>query len=131
MLGKREPEIYGSRSFEDYLEELRVRFPGEEIAFFQSNCEGEIIDKLQSAGFAPECRGIILNAGAYSHYSLAIADAIGAAPAPVVEVHISNIHSREEYRRKSVTAERAKAVIAGAGLEGYALAVTYLSGLKK
>lgn len=126
LLGTREPEIYGSRSFEDFLKDLRHEFPEVPLPYFQSNCEGEIIDRIHEAAADPDCRGIIINPGAYSHYSLAIADAIGTVKLPVVEVHISNIHAREEYRRHSVTAERASGVIAGLGLEGYRLALLAL-----
>lgn len=129
LLGRREPEIYGRESFNDYLPRLSSQFSGEEIVYFQSNCEGDIIDCLHDYGFRPECRGIVINPGAYSHYSVAIADAIASIPVPVVEVHISNIHAREEYRRHSVTAERARGVIAGLGLDGYRLAIDFL--LKK
>lgn len=131
LLGKREPEIYGHTDFETYLRELRSWFPEEEIDFFQSNCEGDIVDKIQQYGFNTECKGIIINPAAYSHYSIAIADAIAAIPVPVVEVHISNIHSREEFRRHSVTAEKVKGVIAGLGLDGYNLALSYLTSNKK
>lgn len=126
LLGKREPDIYGHRSFEDFLGELRAELPGETINYFQSNSEGEIIDELQRRGFEADCRGIILNAGGYSHYSVAIADAVAAIPAPVVEVHISNIHAREDFRHSTVTAKRARGVVAGLGLEGYRLAALYL-----
>ena len=126
LLGKREPDLYGSVSFEDYMPRLRSKFPTETIVYFQSNAEGAIIDTLQEYGFMPECRGIVINPGAYSHYSIAIADAIAAIPAPVIEVHITNIHGREEYRRHSVTAEKARGVIAGLGLDGYRLAIEAL-----
>ena len=127
LLGKREPEIYGSESFEDFLHNLRERFPHIPIEYFQSNCEGEIITKLHKLGFdTPECKGIIINPGAYAHYSYAIADAIAAIKLPVVEVHISNIYAREEFRHKSVTAPMCKGMISGLGLEGYALAISYL-----
>ena len=126
LLGKREPEIYGSEDFGSCLERLRADFPGEEIRYFQSNSEGAIIDAIQRHGFDPACRGIIINPGAYSHYSIAIADAIAAVPARIVEVHISNIHAREQYRQRSVTAGKAAGVIAGLGLEGYRLAASYL-----
>lgn len=126
LLGGREPEIYGNETFTDFLALLRADFPKEEIRYFQSNSEGALIDAIQEAGMNPRCRGIIINPGAYSHYSIAIADAIAAIPTPVIEVHISNIHSREEYRRHSVTAEKAKGVIAGLGLDGYRLALNYL-----
>jgi len=124
LLGKREPEIYGSRSFDDYLEELRVAFPNHRLHYFQSNHEGELIDKVQSAGF--QLDGILLNAGGYTHTSVALADAVAAVPAPVIEVHISNPNSREEFRRHSYLSPYCKAVVSGFGLESYRLA---LSGL--
>lgn len=127
LLGKREPEIYGSRSFEDYLEELRKDFPKLHIHYYQSNSEGEIIDAIQEAGFRADCQGIIINPGAYSHYSIAIADAFSSVRARIIEVHISNIHSRENYRHHSVTAEKADGVIAGLGLEGYRMALQFLT----
>lgn len=126
LLGTREPDIYGTRSFDDFLGELRSEFPDADIRYYQSNSEGDIIDCIQQAGMDPECRGIIINPGAYSHYSIAIADAIGSVKAPVIEVHISNIHAREPYRRQSVTAERTAGVIAGLGLAGYRLALLAL-----
>lgn len=126
LLGRREPEIYGSQDFQSFLGSLKKEFPDEQIEYFQSNCEGDIIDQIQKTGFDPSCRGIILNPGGYSHYSVAIADAISAIPVPVVEVHISNIHAREEFRHKSVTARAAKGLIAGLGLDGYRLAVHHL-----
>ncbi len=126
LLGRRQPEIYGHASFEDTLAELRSDFADTDITYFQSNSEGELIDHIQHTGFDPECGGIILNPGAYAHYSIAIADAIEAIPAPVIEVHISNIHAREEFRHKSVTARAARAVIAGCGRDGYALALLHL-----
>lgn len=128
LLGVREPEIYGNVNFEDFLCKLRSDFPGEKIDYFQSNSEGEIIDIIHKAGCDKECKGIIINPGAYSHYSLAIADAFSSVPAPIIEVHISNIHAREEYRRLSVTAEKARGVIAGLGLQGYRLALIHLLG---
>ena len=126
MLGVREPDIYGRETFESYLEKLKALFPGEEIKYFQSNSEGELIDCIQKAGMLPECRGIVLNPAAYTHYSIAIADAISSVKAPVVEVHISNIHARESFRHETVTGARAKAVLTGFGLKGYELAVSYL-----
>lgn len=126
LLGKRCPEIYGAGTFGETLAEIREDFSDVRIDYFQSNSEGEIIDNLHRAGYDPECRGIIINPGAYAHYSIAIADAIEAIPVPVVEVHISNIHSREDFRHKSVTARAARAVIAGCGRDGYALAILYL-----
>ena len=130
LLGKRQPEIYGNRDFQSFLHELRKRFPNIAIEYIQSNCEGEIISALHRLGYeADDCKGIIINPGAYAHYSYAIADAIASIPTTVVEVHISNIAAREEFRRKSVTAPACKAMISGCGLEGYALAVSFLSSL--
>lgn len=129
LLGRREPEIYGSQTFESCLDRLRADFPDEDIRYFQSNCEGDIVTAIQQAGFDPACKGIIINPGAYTHYSIAIADAIAAIPAPTVEVHISNIHAREQFRRHSVTAEKARGVIAGLGLDGYRLALLALKSL--
>lgn len=129
LLGKRQPEIYGNSDFETFLRELREKFPEDELEYFQSNSEGEIIDYLHKAGYErPDCRGIVINPGAYAHYSYAIADAILSIPVEVIEVHISNIHSREEFRRKSVTAASCKALLSGFGLKGYELALTYLKG---
>lgn len=126
LVGKREPEIYGQESFESCLDRLRAIFPHEDIEYFQSNAEGAIIDTLQEYGFSPECKGIVINPGAYSHYSIAIADALGSIPTPTVEVHISNIHAREDYRRRSVTACKTRGIIAGLGLDGYRLAIDFL-----
>ena len=127
LLGKRQPEIYGSKSFEEFLPDLRKRFPLTPIEYFQSNSEGEIIDKIHRLGYeVPECKGIIINPGAYAHYSYAIADAISSVSLPVVEVHISNIHAREEFRHQSVTAASCKAMLCGFGFEGYALATEWL-----
>lgn len=129
LLGRREPEIYGSVSFEDYLEKLSGLYTGEEIEYFQSNSEGELINAVQRGSIDSRCTGIIINPGGYSHYSVAIADAVAAAGKPVVEVHISNIHARESYRQRSITATKASGVIAGFGLEGYALAIEALQRL--
>jgi len=126
LLGKRCPEIYGSASFADTLAEIRSDFSDYRIEYRQSNSEGELIDFIQRDGFDPGCAGIILNPGAYAHYSIAIADAIESIPVPVIEVHISNIHAREEFRHKSVTARAARAVITGCGRDGYALALLHL-----
>ena len=126
LLGKRQPEIYGKKTFEETLSGIRSDFSDIDIRYEQSNSEGEIIDMIHRYGFDPTCRGIILNPGAYAHYSLAIADAIEAITAPVIEVHISNIHAREEFRHKSVTARAARAIIAGCGRDGYALAILHL-----
>lgn len=124
LIGTREPEIYGNMSFEDYFYRLRKDFPEISLHYFQSNHEGDLIDKLHEIGF--EYHGIILNAGAYTHYSYAIADAIKAITVPVIEVHISDIYSREDFRKISVTGENCKMIISGKGLEGYKLAVENL-----
>lgn len=124
LLGKREPEIYGTRTFDDYLEELRLAFPRHELVYFQSNHEGELIDKIQTAGY--QLDGILLNAGGYTHTSVALADAVAAVPAPVIEVHISNPNSREEFRRHSYLSPYCKAVVSGFGLESYKLAISGL-----
>ncbi len=124
LLGKREKDIYGGRSFESFLEELRSRFHEVTFEYFQSNHEGELIDKLHACNSSTE--GIIFNGAGYTHTSIAIADAIAAIDIPVVEVHISNIHAREAFRQHSYTAAKALGVITGLGLEGYALAVQYL-----
>lgn len=126
LLGRREPNIYGTTPFDTFFEGLKKEFSEEEIVYFQSNCEGEIIDAIQQYGLNSRCKGIVINPGAYSHYSLAIADAFSSVEVPIVEVHISNIHSREDFRRVSVTASKAKGVIAGLGLEGYRLAIISL-----
>jgi 3-dehydroquinate dehydratase-2 len=125
LLEKREPSVYGSRSFEDFLPELRQKFPNIEIAYFQSNVEGEIINKLHEAGFSDQ--GIILNAGAYTHTSLAIADAVAAINTPVIEVHISNIFAREDHRHVSYIGAKCAGSISGFGLKGYELALMSLS----
>lgn len=131
LLGKRQPEIYGTTSFEECLDKIHKEFPDTEIKYFQSNCEGEIIDHLHRLGYnEPECRGIVINPGAYAHYSYAIADAISSIPTPVVEVHISNIHARDEFRHRSVTAPACKAMLCGFGLDGYALAIRHLLNRK-
>ncbi len=124
LIGTREPEIYGNMSFEDYFYRLRKDFPEISLHYFQSNHEGDLIDKLHEIGF--EYHGIILNAGAYTHYSYAIADAIKAITVPVIEVHISDIYSREDFRKISVTGENCKMIISGKGLEGYKMAVENL-----
>lgn len=124
LLGKREPTIYGSRSFEEYLDELSAHYPDVTIDYFQSNIEGELIDRIQQAGF--EADGIILNAGAYTHTSIALLDAIRAVPAPVVEVHISNVHAREEFRHHSMISAGCRGVILGFGLNSYRLALEAL-----
>lgn len=121
LLGRREPGVYGSRSFEDYLEELRQRYPNVQLDYFQSNCEGQLIDCLHDCGFKAD--GIVLNAGAYTHTSVALHDAIRAIPAPVIEVHISNVHQREEFRHRSLISAACRGVICGFGLDSYRLAV--------
>ncbi len=124
LLGKREPEIYGERSFDDFFIDLKKVFSEIDLSYFQSNIEGEIIDKLQEVGFQYD--GIILNAAAYTHTSVGIGDAVKAISSPVVEVHMSNTLSREDYRHHSFIAPNAKGVIAGFGLQSYALAVRSL-----
>ena len=121
LLGKREPEIYGSHSFEDYFKELQNKFSALDLYYFQSNIEGEIIDKLHEVGFGYD--GIILNAAAYTHTSVGIGDAVKALSTPVIEVHISNVHAREEFRHHSYIAANAKGIIVGFGLKSYDLAV--------
>jgi 3-dehydroquinate dehydratase-2 len=127
LLGRREPEIYGSRSFDAYFAELQTLYPDIKLAYFQSNHEGALLDRLHASGFSVQ--GIILNAGAFTHTSIALADAIAAIPAPVVEVHISNTAAREEFRRHSYLAARCVGTIAGLGLEGYRLAIEYFRAL--
>ena len=124
MLGKREPSIYGAVSFEDYLQQLKAKYPEIEIGYYQSNVEGEMINRLHEVGFS--CDGIILNAGAYTHTSIALQDAIRAITAPVIEVHISNVHAREEFRHKSMISCACKGVICGFGLDSYRLGVEAL-----
>jgi 3-dehydroquinate dehydratase II len=124
LLGVREENIYGNRDFENYLEELRKRFPQADIHYYQSNIEGELINRIHQVGFSYD--GIILNAGAYTHTSIALHDAIGAIQTKVVEVHISNVYAREEYRHKSLITSKCVGIIAGFGLESYALALIYL-----
>ena len=121
LLGKREPTVYGSASFESYLNELRTRYPQCEIVYYQSNVEGELINKIHEVGFSYD--GIILNAGAYTHTSIAIADAISAIPCPVIEVHISNTAKREVFRHVSFLTPVCRGVIAGFGLKSYELAL--------
>ena len=121
LLGTREPEIYGGRTFEEYLQELQQKFPGVKLEYYQSNIEGEIITKIQETGFTYD--GIILNAGAYTHTSIGIGDAIKAVTKPVIEVHISNTFSRETFRHQSYISPVATGVIIGFGLKGYELAL--------
>ena len=124
LLGKREPEIYGNQSFEQYLNELRLLFPLTDFEYFQSNIEGELISKIQQLGFSVD--GIILNAAAYTHTSVGIGDAVAAIKAPVIEVHISNVFAREKFRQESFIAAHARGVIAGLGLKGYEMAARAL-----
>lgn len=121
LLGVREPGIYGSNSFESYLPKLRRLFPAVEIEYYQSNIEGELINKMQEVGFSFD--GIVLNAGAYTHTSVALHDCIRAIKAPVVEVHISNVHQREEFRHHSYISAACRGVICGFGLDSYRLAI--------
>ncbi|MEA4983386.1 MAG: type II 3-dehydroquinate dehydratase [Paludibacter sp.] len=121
MLGKREPSVYGNQTFEAYFEELKVRYPQVELLYYQSNVEGELVSKIQETGF--DMDGIILNAGAYTHTSIAIADAIRSVSTPVIEVHISNVFKREAYRHHSYLSEVCKGCIVGFGLDSYRLAV--------
>ena len=121
LLGVREPGIYGSSSFDDFLPVLRQRHPGVEIDYFQSNIEGELINRMQEVGFSYD--GIVLNAGAYTHTSIALLDCIRSLKCPVVEVHISNVHKREEYRHHSMISAGCRGVICGFGLESYEVAV--------
>lgn len=123
LLGVRQPEIYGNTSFEVFLNKLQRKYQDAELEYFQSNHEGALIDKLHECGYDDSYAGIILNAGAYAHTSLALADAIAAIVTPVVELHISNIHAREEYRHYSYMAPHCKGVITGFGLQGYELAI--------
>ena len=126
LLGVREPSIYGSTTIDDYLTAISVDYPGVEIDYFQSNHEGDIVDKLHEAGFDGLLKGIVLNAGAYTHTSLAIADAVRAIETKVVEVHVSNIFGREEIRHKSLVAGACVGVIAGFGIDSYRLAIEAL-----
>ncbi|MGM9713260.1 MAG: type II 3-dehydroquinate dehydratase [Prevotella sp.] len=124
LLGVREPGIYGSSSFDSYLPVLRERFPDVEIEYFQSNIEGVMIDKMQAVGFTYD--GIVLNAGAYTHTSVALHDCIRSLRCPVIEVHISNVHTREEFRHKSLISAACRGVICGFGLDSYRLALSAL-----
>lgn len=126
LLGRREPSIYGQRNMDDCLTALRNRFPEVEINYFQSNIEGELINKLQEVGFSYD--GIVLNAGAYTHTSVALHDAIRSITSPVIEVHISNVHQREAFRHQSMISAACRGVICGFGLDSYRLAVEALCG---
>ena len=121
LLGKREPTVYGNQTFEDYFQELKLLFPDAQLDYFQSNMEGALIDKLHETGFTYD--GIVLNAGAYTHTSIAIADAIRSITVPVIEVHISNVFKREDYRHHSFLSEACKGCIVGFGMDSYRLAV--------
>jgi 3-dehydroquinate dehydratase II len=123
LLGKREPAIYGNTSFEDYLDSLKKKYADIEISYFQSNVEGELINELQRVGFGHD--GIILNPGGYTHTSVAIGDAVAAITTPVIEVHISNIHTREDFRKHSFVADKAAGSIIGMGLDGYEMALEW------
>lgn len=124
LLGKREPEVYGSESFEQYFETLKGKFPTVTFHYYQSNVEGELINELQRVGFSYD--GIVLNPGGYTHTSVALGDCIAAITTPVVEVHISNIHEREDFRKISHVSAKAKGSIIGLGMKGYELAVSFL-----
>jgi len=123
LLGKREPETYGKQSFEEYFTQLKSRFPNVELHYYQSNVEGELINKLHEVGFGFD--GIILNAGAYTHTSIAIHDAIAAIKTQVVEVHISNVYAREEFRHKSLITSKCIGLITGFGMDGYSMAIQH------
>jgi 3-dehydroquinate dehydratase-2 len=127
LLGKREPDIYGNLDFESFFQSLRQLYPKLDLHYIQSNVEGELVTVIQQHGF--DAKGIVLNAAAYTHTSVAISDAVAAVPAPVVEVHISNIYKREEYRHKSILSAHCVGMISGLGLKGYQLAIDYLQGL--
>jgi 3-dehydroquinate dehydratase II len=123
LLGKREPEIYGSRTFEEFFQNLKTNYAQLDLHYFQNNVEGELVNKLQEVGFSFD--GILLNAGAYTHTSVAISDAIAGIQTPVIEVHISNIYKREEFRHKSIISKECIGMIAGLGLPGYELGLNY------
>lgn len=125
LLGRREPGIYGSQTFEEFYEQLKSRLAGVELSYFQSNVEGELINELHRIGF--DADGVVMNPGGYTHTSVAIADAIAAITAPVIEVHISNIYAREEFRKLSVVSSKCKGSISGLGLKGYELAIKYFT----
>jgi 3-dehydroquinate dehydratase-2 len=125
LLGKRETDIYGNTSFEKYFQQLQSLFPSVEFYYYQSNVEGELINEIQRVGF--EYDGIVLNPGGYTHTSVALGDAIAAIKTPVIEVHISNVHAREEFRKISHVSAKCKGTIAGLGLKGYELAVKFFT----
>ncbi len=124
LLGKREPEVYGNQSFEEFFKELQSEFADLALEYYQSNVEGEMINKLHEVGFSYDA--VILNAGGYTHTSVALSDAIAGIDTPVIEVHISNIYAREEYRHKSLISGQCRGLIAGFGLEGYRMAIRSL-----
>lgn len=126
LLGKREPHIYGSETFLDYFQTLQRMYPSVSLEYFQSNHEGALLDKLHEVGFDDTYIGVVLNAGAYTHTSVALGDAISAIKTPVVEVHISNVHAREAFRHHSYISAAAAGIIVGMGLMGYKLAVEFL-----
>jgi 3-dehydroquinate dehydratase II len=128
LLGKRETDIYGNKSFEDYLGELKQKYPQVQFSYFQSNVEGELVNELQRVGYSYD--GIILNPAGYTHTSVAIGDAVAAIKTPVVEVHISNVHAREDFRKLSHVSGKSAGSIFGLGLKGYELAVIYLLSFK-
>lgn len=130
LLGQREPGIYGSESFDAYLEQLRAKYPDITIDYFQSNVEGELINKMQQVGFFEACDGIVLNAGAYTHTSVALHDCIRSLRCPVIEVHISNVHKREDFRHHSFLSAACSGVICGFGLDSYRLAIEALKPLQ-
>lgn len=129
LLGKRETDIYGNKPFEEFFEELKKKYASVELSYYQSNVEGELINELQRVGF--DVDGIVFNPGGYTHTSVAIGDAIAAIKSPVVEVHISNVHAREDFRKLSHVSGKAAGSIFGLGLKGYELAIDYLSGIDK
>jgi 3-dehydroquinate dehydratase-2 len=129
LLGKREPAIYGHSSFDDFFKELQVKFSETELCYYQNNVEGELINKLHEVGFSYDA--IIMNAGAYTHTSIGIADAIAGIETPVIEVHISNVYAREEYRQQSIMAKNCVGVIAGMGLNSYRLAISHFISTQK
>ena len=123
LLGKREPEIYGSTSFEDFFKELQGKFPEIDLSYYQSNVEGELINKIHEVGFSYDA--VLLNAGGYTHTSVAISDAIASIKTPVLEVHVSNIYKREEFRHKSIISKECVGMISGLGLKGYELGILF------
>lgn len=127
LLGKREPDVYGNQDFESFLAALEEKYNEIDLSYFQSNIEGELVDKIQEWGFTFD--GILLNAGAYTHTSVAISDAIAAVKTPVVEIHISNIYKREEFRHKSIISQECVGMISGLGLSGYELGLRWVVGL--